>query len=238
MNLFEMFEQGPPEPTLIDALRDFLPIAVKHLDLDHIPKIKLVKTIVSGDQPAFGQYSVEEQAIEVAVNNRNPADILRTLAHEIVHYVQGQHNELDADSGRTGSPIEDEANAEAGVIMRIFAKQHPRYLSLPAVEVPNQLEEKRRRKKKNKSRSYGGYYGYYWGGNDSGDSSGGDGGGGESMEENFADGKKPGRKGLSKRSGVNCKASVTSLRKTAKNSSGEKQRMAHWCANMKSGKKK
>jgi hypothetical protein len=54
--------------------------------------------------------------------------------------------------------------------------------------------------------------------------------------ENFADGKKPGRKGLAKRSGVNCKQSVTKLRKVAKNSSGEKARMAHWCANMKSGK--
>ncbi len=56
--------------------------------------------------------------------------------------------------------------------------------------------------------------------------------------ENFADGKNPGRKGLAKRSGVNCKASVSSLRKTAKNSSGEKARMAHWCANMKSGRAK
>ena len=56
--------------------------------------------------------------------------------------------------------------------------------------------------------------------------------------ENFKDGKKPGRKGLAKRSGVNTKASVSSLRKTAKNSTGEKQRMAHWLANMKSGKKK
>lgn len=55
--------------------------------------------------------------------------------------------------------------------------------------------------------------------------------------ENFADGKKPGRKGLAKRSGVNCKQSVTKLRKIAKSSSGERQRMAHWCANMKSGKK-
>jgi len=58
----------------------------------------------------------------------------------------------------------------------------------------------------------------------------------EGIEENFADGKKPGRKGLAKRSGVNTKASVSSLRKTAKNSSGEKQRMAHWLANMKAGK--
>lgn len=58
------------------------------------------------------------------------------------------------------------------------------------------------------------------------------------IEENFADGKNPGRKGLAKRSGVNTKASVSSLRKTAKHSSGEKQRMAHWLANMKAGKAK
>lgn len=56
--------------------------------------------------------------------------------------------------------------------------------------------------------------------------------------ENFADGKKPGRKGLAKRSGVNTKASVSDLRKTAKNSSGEKARMAHWLANMKAGRAK
>jgi hypothetical protein len=57
------------------------------------------------------------------------------------------------------------------------------------------------------------------------------------MNENFADGKKPGRKGLAKRSGVNCKQSVTKLRSIASNSSGERQRMAHWCANMKAGRK-
>ena len=60
----------------------------------------------------------------------------------------------------------------------------------------------------------------------------------QDIEENFADGKNPGRKGLSKRMGVPTKASVGSLRKIVKSSSGEKQRMAHWLANMKSGKSK
>lgn len=58
------------------------------------------------------------------------------------------------------------------------------------------------------------------------------------LNENFADGKNPGRKGLSKRVGVNTKASVSSLRKTAKNSTGEKARMSHWLANMKAGRAK
>ena len=58
------------------------------------------------------------------------------------------------------------------------------------------------------------------------------------LDENFKDGKNPGRKGLAKRSGVDCSKPVGELRKIAKNSSGEKQRMAHWCANMKSGRSK
>jgi 8-oxo-dGTP pyrophosphatase MutT (NUDIX family) len=58
------------------------------------------------------------------------------------------------------------------------------------------------------------------------------------VSENFADGRKPGRKGLAKRMGVNCKQPVSKLRSIAKNSSGERQRMAHWCANMKSGRDK
>jgi hypothetical protein len=58
------------------------------------------------------------------------------------------------------------------------------------------------------------------------------------LAENFADGKNPGRKGLSKRVGIPKGASVTQLRKIAKNSTGERRRMAHWQANMKSGRKK
>ena len=62
----------------------------------------------------------------------------------------------------------------------------------------------------------------------------------DQMDENFADGKKKGksRPGRVKRAGASCKGSVTSLRKKAKNSSGEKAKMYHWCANMKGGKKK
>jgi predicted nucleotidyltransferase len=58
--------------------------------------------------------------------------------------------------------------------------------------------------------------------------------------ENFADGKIKGksRPGRVKRAGASCDGSVTDLRARAKNASGEKARMYHWCANMKSGRKK
>ena len=60
------------------------------------------------------------------------------------------------------------------------------------------------------------------------------------LPENFKDGKVKGksRPGRVKKAGASCKGSVTSLRKKAKNSSGEKAKMYHWCANMKAGKKR
>jgi GNAT superfamily N-acetyltransferase len=62
----------------------------------------------------------------------------------------------------------------------------------------------------------------------------------DTVAENFADGKVKGksRPGRVKRAGASCAGSVTDLRKRAKNASGEKAKMYHWCANMKSGKKK
>ena len=59
----------------------------------------------------------------------------------------------------------------------------------------------------------------------------------ETVDENFADGKRPQDKGDSKRHGINTKASVSSLRKTAKQG-GRKGQLAHWLANMKAGRAK
>ena len=57
--------------------------------------------------------------------------------------------------------------------------------------------------------------------------------------ENYADGKVKGKSkpGRVKKSGASCNGSVTDLRRKAKNASGEKAKMYHWCANMKGGKK-
>lgn len=61
----------------------------------------------------------------------------------------------------------------------------------------------------------------------------------EVLDENFKDGKVKGKSkpGRVKKSGASCKGSVTSLRAKAKKYGGEKGKMYHWCANMKSGKK-
>lgn len=60
------------------------------------------------------------------------------------------------------------------------------------------------------------------------------------LDENFADGRVRGksRPGRVKRAGASCNGSVSDLRARAKKYGGERGKMYHWCANMKSGKKK
>lgn len=111
----------------LDQMREFLIIAMKELNVTKLPKIKLQSHIKTGEngQATFGRFVNDEMAIYLAIKDRHPVDILRTLAHELVHYKQALNSELDSQSGNTGSPQENQAHAVAGVIMRLYNKKYP-----------------------------------------------------------------------------------------------------------------
>jgi hypothetical protein len=135
MLTIDLFEDYNKEPEFIQALRDFLPVALEVLELKQLPKIKLKKELGTTNVPTFGRFTNEEKVVYCVINNRHPNDILRTLAHEMAHYAQGERDELDADSWHTGSPAENDANAQAGVVMREFNKKFPKYLKLKPIVV-------------------------------------------------------------------------------------------------------
>ena len=112
-----------------EMFKKFLPIAMHYLKLDSLPTMKFEKTIHDQQQPTFGKFDNESNVLHVALANRHPNDILRTIAHELQHYKQGTEHRLEPDSGETGSPIENEAHAMAGIVMRHFNKKYPQYLS-------------------------------------------------------------------------------------------------------------
>jgi hypothetical protein len=156
------------------------------LGIEQMPKIVLLN---KPKDTTFGQYSPDDKTIYLVTGDRHPVDVLRTLAHELTHHKQNIEDNLPLGAGETGTDQENEANANAGIIMRDFAQDNPDQFGLT---------------------------------------------------ENFADGKVKGksRPGRVKKSGASCKGSVTDLRAKAKKASGERAKMYHWCANMKSGKKK
>lgn len=130
----EDHEQG--HLTLVNALEDFLPLAMQHLNIDKLPRITFRKDVEGQHAPTFGKFDNNDVTIFVDIENRHPNDVLRTLAHELTHFRQYINGELDERSGETGTPVENEANATAGIIMREFNQKYPHYLNLEPVKLP------------------------------------------------------------------------------------------------------
>ena len=129
MKITELLVEGQEsQATFVDMFKKFLPLAMEILNIDRLPRMNFEPEIQSGGQPSFGMYKNGEKTLHVAILNRHPVDILRTVAHELVHYRQDIRNELNDESGTTGSPEENQAHELAGVIMRHFNKQYPEFL--------------------------------------------------------------------------------------------------------------
>jgi Zn-dependent peptidase ImmA (M78 family) len=122
------------EHQLLDAMRKFLVIAKQEIGLAKLPKIHWSwDAKIAPDSPSFGRFTNDDKAIKIIMRNRHPIDIMRTLAHELVHYQQDVEHKIGPNSGATGSPIENEANALAGQIMRRFDQENPELFALGAV---------------------------------------------------------------------------------------------------------
>ena len=101
-----------------------LTLVKQELTLDQIPDIELLgNEEATGGGTSFGQFMNDR--IEVVTANRHPVDVMRTLAHELVHWKQRVSGmELN---GEDGSETENQANAVAGQILRKFGRLYPEY---------------------------------------------------------------------------------------------------------------
>ena len=136
MKIKEILTEGLTKKDTFSILHDFVRFAAEELELDSLPKFDFrFDTKRSVEHKSFGGYQPGAEHITITVKNRHIMDVCRTLAHELVHFKQDLDNELDDDgAGATGSPQENEANAQAAVLMRNWGKQHPNYFDKESVE--------------------------------------------------------------------------------------------------------
>jgi len=111
---------------LEDIANHFMSYALKKLGIKKAPKIKLDKDNARAkDLKAMGGYMPGEHAIWIYTGNRNAADVLRTLGHELVHARQKETKPEGSLDGSTGSDDENEANSLAGVLLREYGAMRP-----------------------------------------------------------------------------------------------------------------
>jgi hypothetical protein len=104
----------------INDIQKFVSFAAKKLGLTSLPKINFVGS-KENSMDAFGHFenSRNKTTITVRITDRHPIDIMRTIAHELIHYRQKVMGNRSSEGMK-----EDEANALAGRIMRDFDTTH------------------------------------------------------------------------------------------------------------------
>jgi len=108
----------------IELLELFIDFASKFLGIKK-PKVALqFKHEGLTTTASYGNYKIKVYAKERAL-----VDIMRSIAHEMVHLLQDLEGRLDQSkhdaNNSAGSPIENEANYKAGEIIRKFGEEHP-----------------------------------------------------------------------------------------------------------------
>lgn len=112
-------------------LKKFIVFLKRELNLTiDIPYILIDDADFSKKNMAFGMMN-SDGIIYISIINRHPLDILRTFAHEYVHYKQSIKDKLLKSN--PGSPAENQANAKAGEIMRKYGKLRPELFDLMSI---------------------------------------------------------------------------------------------------------
>lgn len=117
-----------------DIVDDFVNFCANKLKLNELPKLTLVSDPkFSFDKKTFGMYEPAHDHTKININQRNIVDVLRTVAHELVHAAQDQGTvSPEHNTGLPGKEIENVANALAGVIVRDYTQSHPEYFGMSA----------------------------------------------------------------------------------------------------------
>ena len=109
-----------------EQIRHFMQWCRHKLKLkQELPDIEFSDEKDSEDMHHTGYYNDQQDKLWVYTGNRNLIDILRTVAHEFTHRKQGEQGRIEPDQSYPGSPIEQEADAVAGYLMKLYGKEYP-----------------------------------------------------------------------------------------------------------------
>jgi hypothetical protein len=104
-------------------LSDFVKFVKNELNLKDLPTISIQNHREGLKTTANYDYTKENKIIKVCSKNRALVDVMRSLAHELVHHKQWEDGRLNVNKPPDiGGDIEDEANAKAGQYIKMFSK--------------------------------------------------------------------------------------------------------------------
>jgi Zn-dependent peptidase ImmA (M78 family) len=109
----------------VKIMADFVNFVKKNLDIEDDVKVSLAYERTP-DITTTAYYNLDG-FVKIYVKDRAIIDVMRSVGHELVHHKQNLEGRLNdsVKDGEDGSEIENEANAVAGKLIRIYGKLYP-----------------------------------------------------------------------------------------------------------------
>lgn len=120
MKVIIKYNKENMKPERLNILENF----IKFLNKEYELKDSVVVRFTSKSEEGMTTGSNKKGIIKVLCDGRMFIDILRTLAHEWVHEHQFQYDRKKGNQD-VGGPDENEANAEAGRILKKYNREFP-----------------------------------------------------------------------------------------------------------------
>lgn len=105
-----------------EKLNEFVKFVKKELELETVPTISVQNHRNGLKTTANYDYTKENKIIKVCMKNRALVDVMRSIAHELVHHKQFEQGRLETPPPDIGGEIEDEANAKAGQFIKMYSR--------------------------------------------------------------------------------------------------------------------
>jgi hypothetical protein len=106
-----------------EKLSRFVKFVKEQLEIKSSPTISIQNNRDGLKTTANYDYRQENKVIKVCAKNRALVDVMRSIAHEMVHHKQFEEGRLNGPKPPDiGGEIEDEANAKAGQFIKMFSK--------------------------------------------------------------------------------------------------------------------
>ena len=101
---------------------EFILFCANHLPIEGDFEVHMVNSREPHGITTTALYEVGRNTCKVYCRNRALADSLRSIAHEMTHMMQDQIGILKGPIRDAGGFHEDQANAKAGELIKLFAK--------------------------------------------------------------------------------------------------------------------
>ena len=107
------------------AIVKFIKFINDELNINDPFKVKLVMQR-DDELRTYAYYNPSNGDVKVYCKNRGLADVLGSIAHELIHHHQNQMGKLEEPTQDIGGEIEDEANSVAGQLVKKFGYANPK----------------------------------------------------------------------------------------------------------------